>query len=53
MRVTLDTPLGTITAIVDDGFIANAQVDPDGVVTIGFYPLERPPDDRDTIFISD
>ncbi len=45
MRVALDTPLGTITAIVDDGFIANAQVDPDGVVTISFFPMEPPPDD--------
>ena len=53
MRVALETPMGTITAIVDDGIIANAQVDPDGVVTIGFYPLERPPDDGETIFISD
>ena len=53
MEVTLKTPTGTITAAVDNGFIANAQVDPDGVVTIGFYPLERPPDDGETIFISD
>jgi len=53
MEVILKTPNGTITATVDSGFIANAQVDPDGVVTIGFYPLERPPDDVETIFISD
>lgn len=52
MDVTLRTPNGTITAAVNDGFIANAQVDPDGVVTIGFYPLERPPDeDTEPLFV--
>jgi len=45
MEVTLKTPNGTITATVNNGFIANAQVDPDGVVTISFFPMERPPDD--------
>jgi hypothetical protein len=45
MKVTLETPNGPVIASVDDGFIANAQVDPDGVVTISFIPMERPPDD--------
>ena len=46
MEVTLKTPNGAIVASVDNGFIANAQVDPDGVVTISFFPMERPPDDE-------
>jgi len=45
MKVTLETANGPVTATVDNGFIANAQVDPDGVVTISFFPMERPPDD--------
>ena len=45
MKVTLETPTGQVTAIVDDGFVANAQVDPDGVVTISFFPMKPPPDD--------
>lgn len=46
MEVTLKTANGAIIASVDNGFIANAQVDPDGVVTISFFPIERPPDDN-------
>ncbi len=45
MEVTLKTPNGPVTATVDNGFIANAQVEPNGVVTISFFPLEKPPDD--------
>lgn len=45
MKVTLETANGPVTATVGSGFIANAQVDPDGVVTISFFPMERPPDD--------
>ena len=52
MRVALETPKGIVTATVDNGFIANAQVDPEGVVTIGFYPLERPLDeDTEPLFV--
>jgi hypothetical protein len=52
MKVTLETPNGPVTAAVDDGFIANAQVDPDGVVTISFFPMERPPnDDAEPLFV--
>jgi hypothetical protein len=52
MRATLETPNGTVSATVDDGFIANAQVDPDGVVTISFFPMEKPPDeDEDALFV--
>ncbi len=52
MEVTLKTPNGAIIATVDDGFIANAQVDPDGVVTISFFPMEQPPDeDGDALFV--
>ena len=45
MEITLKTPNGAVAASVDHGFITNAQVDPDGVVTISFFPLEKPPDD--------
>lgn len=52
MEVTLKTPNGAIIASVDNGFIASAQVDPDGVVTISFFPMERPPDDEaETLFV--
>ena len=52
MRASLETLHGTVTATVDDGFIGNAQVDPDGVVTISFFPMERPPDeDGDALFV--
>ena len=45
MQVTIETPQGGVTTTVTDGFVANAQLDPDGVVTISFFPMERPPDD--------
>ena len=52
MEVTLKTPNGAIIASVDNGFIANAQVEPDGVVTLSFFPLERPSDDdAETLFV--
>jgi hypothetical protein len=41
----LETPNGTVSATVHDVFIANAQVDSDGVVTISFFPMERHPDE--------
>jgi len=47
MKVTLETVNGPVTATVNDGFIANAQVDLDGVVTISFFPMERPPDEEE------
>ena len=52
MEVTLKTANGAIIASVDNGFIANAQVEPDGVVTISFFPLERPPNEEaETLFV--
>jgi len=52
MEVTLKTANGGIIASVDNGFIANAQVEPDGVVTINFFPLERPPNEEaETLFV--
>lgn len=45
MQVTIETPQGSVTATVQDGFIGNAQIDPDGVVTITFFPMEKPPDE--------
>ena len=52
MEVTLKTPNGPIIASVDNGFIANAQVDPDGVVTISFLPMEPPlDDDTEPLFV--
>ena len=52
MKVTLITPNGPVSASVENGFIANAQVDPDGVVTISFFPMEPPPeDDTEPLFV--
>jgi hypothetical protein len=51
MSVSIQTPNGKVNATVDDGFIASAQVDPDGVVTISFYPTERLSEEESAHFI--
>ena len=54
MKVTLETANGPVTATVDNGFVANEQIDPDGVVTISFFPMERPPDDeQEPLFVGE
>lgn len=53
MQVTIETPQGGVTATVTDGFIGNAQVDPDGAVNIAFFPAEKPPDEHGEEFITD
>lgn len=45
MKLTIETPLGNMTATVDGGFIGNAQVEPDGVVNLSFFPQEEAPTD--------
>ena len=53
MKAILETPQGVVTATIQDGYIGNAQVDPDGVVVITFFPMDRPPDDEDEGFINE
>lgn len=43
MKLELKTPFGEITTTVSDGFIGNAEITPEGVVSIMLYP-ESPPD---------
>jgi len=45
MQVTIETPQDGVTATVTGGLIGNAQVDPDGVVNIRFFPTEAPPEE--------
>lgn len=53
MKATIQTPHGEVTATVDDGFIGGAEVQPDGSVSISFFPMEQPPDATDDAFIND
>ncbi len=48
MKLTIETPQGTVTATVSEGFIGNAEITPEGAVIFSLIPDGLPePDAKD------